>query len=78
MVLFFTIIGTGITQILVIFGLFLWSRTESNAYRKELNTEHKEMIRLFREMKDEMKNYHEKSLLIQDPFSKVREKKKGF
>jgi len=45
--------------ILTIGGLFIWSRTESNADRREI-------MSILREMKDEMKDFHGRLCTIEE------------
>lgn len=71
--------------ILTVGGLFLWSRTEANADRRELrssidalrdSTQSQIAIThsLIIEMKDEMKDFHSRLLVLEDRYLRIREK----
>jgi|31_taG_2_1085359.scaffolds.fasta_scaffold90539_1 hypothetical protein len=51
-----------------VFGLWLWNRTEANADRRELH-------QMLREMKDEMKDFHSKLLVLEERYLELRERK---
>lgn len=53
--------------ILTVGGLFLWSRTEANADRREI-------MGVLKEMKDEMKDFHGRLLVLEDRYLRMREK----
>lgn len=53
--------------IFTIGGLFLWSRTESNADRREI-------MGILKEMKDEMKDFHGKLVVLEDRYLRIKEK----
>lgn len=55
--------------IITIGGLFLWSRTESNSDRREI-------MSLLKEMKDEMKDFHGRLLVLEDRYLRMKEEKK--
>lgn len=53
--------------ILTVGGLFIWSRTEGNSDRREITS-------ILREMKDEMKDYHARLLVLEDRYLRLKEK----
>lgn len=53
--------------ILTVGVLFLWSRTEANSDRREI-------MSVLREMKDEMKDFHGRLLVLEDRYLRIREK----
>jgi hypothetical protein len=53
--------------ILTIGGLFFWARTESNADRRQ-------MTDILKEMKDEMKDFHARLLVLEDRYLRIKEK----
>ena len=52
-------------------GLFLWSRTEANADRRELR---QIMDTNFKAIHEEMKDFHGKLLVLEDRYLRLREK----
>ncbi len=52
-----------VTIVLANIGLFLWSRTESRADYREIN-------QILREMKDEMKDFHSRLLILEERYLK--------
>lgn len=63
--------------ILILIGIFLWNHKNAKAYRTEEFLLRKEMICILKEIIEEQKAFHTRSLLIQDPFSRVKEKKEN-
>jgi len=65
--------------ILTVGGLFLWSRTEANADRRELRASIDALKDsthiILTEMKDEMKDFHARLLVLEDRYLRIREKK---
>lgn len=57
--------------ILTVGGLFLWSRTEANADRRELR---QVMDTNFKAIHEEMKDFHGKLLVLEDRYLRMREK----
>ncbi len=53
--------------ILTVGGLFIWSRTESNSDRREI-------MNVLKEMKDEMKDFHGRLLVLEDRYLRMKEK----
>ena len=60
--------------ILAVGGLFVWSRTEASADRRELRQEILSITAILREMKDEMKDFHGRLLVLEDRYLRLREK----
>lgn len=63
------IVGTGIAFIAAMIAMFLWLRTESNANRRDIQ-------QLLREMKDEMKDFHSRLLILEERYLNFLEKEK--
>ena len=57
--------------ILTVGGLFLWSRTEASADRRELR---QVMDTNFKAIQQEMKDFHGKLLVLEDRYLRLREK----
>jgi len=53
--------------ILTIGGLFFWSRTESNADRREIHS-------ILREMQQEMKDFHGRLISLEERYLKMKNK----
>lgn len=53
--------------IITIGGLFIWNRTESNSDRREI-------MGVLKEMKDEMKDFHGRLLVLEDRYLRIKEK----
>lgn len=53
--------------IVTIGGLFIWNRTESNTDRREITS-------ILKEMKDDMKDFHARLLVLEDRYLRIREK----
>lgn len=65
--LIIAIVGTGITFVGAMVAMFLWLRTEANSDRKDING-------ILREMKDEMKDFHSRLLILEERYLKNKEK----
>lgn len=65
--------------ILTIGGLFFWSRSEANADRRELRASIEAMKdsthSILSEMKNEMKDFHARLLVLEDRYLRIIEKK---
>lgn len=63
-----TIIATGVTYIAAMITMLLWLRSEANADRRDIAS-------VLREMKDEMKDFHTRLLILEERFLDIKMKK---
>lgn len=65
--LIIAIVGTGVTFVAAMVAMFLWNRSESNADRRNI-------MELLKEMKDEMKDFHSRLLILEERYLKIVQK----